>query len=38
MTIVLANLSEGLARALGMCIIATKTDIMIPNSRPDQRT
>src|SRR6267154_969785 len=33
-----AILSLGLARARGMCTIATKRNIMIPNSRPDQRT
>src|SRR5712672_3571659 len=38
MTITHAILSLGFARARGMCTIATKRNIMIPNSRPDQRT
>src|SRR6267143_897364 len=37
MTMVHANLSPGLARTRGICTIATKRNIMNPNSRPDQR-
>src|SRR6266849_3338431 len=37
-TITHGILSLGLARTRGICIIATKRSIMIPNSRPDQRT
>src|SRR5580704_18022389 len=32
------NLSLGFSRAPGMSIIATKQNIAIPNSKPDQRT
>src|SRR5438552_3253258 len=38
MTIVHGILSLGLARTRGICTMTTKRNIMIPNSRPDQRT